>query len=109
MSSSEIEPTEIDSADTSPLADKEDENAREPSVEEPVQQEISGNVSIQAAEPARHEKELITETRLLRDTLDLLWNQTAEQRKMCQQLEQENEYLQEYISNLMTSSNVLDK
>lgn len=53
--------------------------------------------------------ELINETRLLRDTLDLLWNQTTEQRNLCQQLEQENEYLQEYISNLMTTSNVLDK
>lgn len=53
--------------------------------------------------------DLIKETELLRDTLDLLWSQTLEQRNMCQQLEQENEYLQEYISNLMTSSNVLEK
>ncbi|QLG74570.1 hypothetical protein HG535_0G04530 [Zygotorulaspora mrakii] len=52
---------------------------------------------------------LYKETRLLRDTLDLLWNQTLEQRNMCEQLEKENAYLQEYISNLMTSSNVLDK
>lgn len=58
---------------------------------------------------ANQQTELINETRLLRDTLDLLWNQTMEQRNLCQQLEQENEYLQEYISNLMTSSNVLDK
>lgn len=52
---------------------------------------------------------LFDETKILRDTLDLLWNQTLEQRKVCQQLEQENEYLQDYISNLMTSSNVLEK
>lgn len=55
------------------------------------------------------ETKLFGETKLLRDTLDLLWNQTLEQRKVCQQLEQENEYLQDYISNLMTSSNVLEK
>lgn len=49
------------------------------------------------------------ETKLLRDTLDLLWNQTVQQRNLCQELERENEYLQEYIGNLMTSSNVLEK
>ncbi|QLL32033.1 hypothetical protein HG536_0C02010 [Torulaspora globosa] len=52
---------------------------------------------------------LLRETKLLRDTLDLLWHQTAEQRNLCQELERENEYLQEYIGNLMTSSNVLEK
>ncbi|AQZ11732.1 SLO1 (YER180C-A) [Zygosaccharomyces parabailii] len=52
---------------------------------------------------------LLQETKLLRDTLDLLWNHTSEQRQLCDQLKQENEYLQDYISNLMTSSNVLDK
>lgn len=52
---------------------------------------------------------LLQETKLLRDTLDLLWNHTSEQRKVCEQLKEENEYLQDYISNLMTSSNVLDK
>lgn len=53
--------------------------------------------------------DLLQETKLLRDTLDLLWNHTSEQRQLCEQLKQENEYLQDYISNLMTSSNVLDK
>lgn len=55
------------------------------------------------------DNELLKETKLLRDTLDLLWNQTLEQRNICQDLERENEYLQEYIGNLMTSSNVLEK
>lgn len=54
-------------------------------------------------------KEQYKETKLLRDTLDLLWNKTLEQRKLCNQLEQENENLKDYINNLMTSSNVLDK
>ncbi|CAR58065.1 uncharacterized protein GVI51_L06237 [Nakaseomyces glabratus] len=54
-------------------------------------------------------KEQYQETKLLRDTLDLLWNKTLEQRKLCNQLEQENENLKDYINNLMTSSNVLDK
>ncbi|CCC68580.1 hypothetical protein NCAS_0B04960 [Naumovozyma castellii] len=52
---------------------------------------------------------LLQETKLLRDTLDLLWNETLEQRAVRDQLQQENEYLKDYISNLMTSSNVLDK
>lgn len=54
-------------------------------------------------------EDLLQETKLLRDTLDLLWNHTSEQRQLCEQLKAENEYLQDYISNLMTSSNVLDK
>ncbi|GAV52794.1 hypothetical protein ZYGR_0AI00760 [Zygosaccharomyces rouxii] len=54
-------------------------------------------------------QDLLQETKLLRDTLDLLWNHTSEQRQLCEQLKEENEYLQDYISNLMTSSNVLDK
>lgn len=55
------------------------------------------------------DQKLFSETKLLRDTLDLLWNKTLEQRKVCEQLQQENEYLQHYIDNLMTSSNFLDK
>ena len=55
------------------------------------------------------DQKLLNETKLLRDTLDLLWDKTLEQRKVCEQLKQENEYLHEYIDNLMSSSNVLDK
>ncbi|KAL3234975.1 SCOCO-like protein 1 [Nakaseomyces bracarensis] len=55
------------------------------------------------------EEDLRKETKLLKDTLDLLWNRTYEQRKLCDQLEQENENLKDYINNLMSSSNVLDK
>lgn len=66
---------------------------------------------------SEHEQSLIlsqdqkrlNETKLLRDTLDLLWEKTLEQRKVCEQLQQENEYLHDYIDNLMSSSNVLDK
>lgn len=52
---------------------------------------------------------LLKETELLRDTLDLLLNNSLEQRKLCDQLTQENKYLQEYVENLMSSSNVLEK
>ncbi|CCE61268.1 hypothetical protein TPHA_0A01850 [Tetrapisispora phaffii CBS 4417] len=52
---------------------------------------------------------LRNETKLLRDTLDLLWNKTLEQQQLCEQSEKENEYLQEYINSLMASSNVLDR
>ncbi|CAB4255490.1 similar to Saccharomyces cerevisiae YER180C-A SLO1 Protein interacting with Arl3p, which is a GTPase of the Ras superfamily involved in vesicle- tethering at the Golgi [Maudiozyma barnettii] len=55
------------------------------------------------------EQKNLKETKLLRDTLDLLWDKTLEQRKVCEQLQQENEYLHDYIDNLMSSSNVLDK
>lgn len=55
------------------------------------------------------DENLLQETKLLRDTLDLLWNKSLEQRKVCDDLQHENEYLQDYINNLMTSSNVLEK
>lgn len=55
------------------------------------------------------DQKVLNETKLLRDTLDLLWEKTLEQRKTCEQLQQENEYLHDYIDNLMSSSNVLDK
>lgn len=67
------------------------------------------NESIDQKPPSHVDSNLLRETKLLRDTLDLLWHQTAEQRNLCQELERENEYLQEYIGNLMTSSNVLEK
>ncbi|CCF56564.1 hypothetical protein KAFR_0B02670 [Kazachstania africana CBS 2517] len=54
-------------------------------------------------------KALLSETQLLKDTLDLLWNRTLDQRKVCEQLRQENEYLEDYIDNMMSSSNVLEK
>lgn len=55
------------------------------------------------------EQRLLDEAKLLRDTLELLWDRTLEQRKMCEELQQENEYLQGYIDSLMSSSNILDK
>lgn len=66
---------------------------------------------METAEDGSHDRQenLTKETQLLKDTLDLLWNRTLEQRKLCDQLEQENENLKDYINNLMSSSNVLDK
>lgn len=52
---------------------------------------------------------LVQETKLLRDTLDLLWNRSMEQRKINNDIRQENEYLQDYINSLMSSSHVLEK
>ncbi|QLQ82440.1 hypothetical protein HG537_0H02020 [Torulaspora globosa] len=70
---------------------------------------IATNKPISEKTPSQADSNLLQETKLLRDTLDLLWHQTAEQKNLCQELERENEYLHEYIGNLMTSSNVLEK
>ncbi|SMN21661.1 similar to Saccharomyces cerevisiae YER180C-A SLO1 Protein interacting with Arl3p, which is a GTPase of the Ras superfamily involved in vesicle-tethering at the Golgi [Maudiozyma saulgeensis] len=89
----------------------EEDAARVPSTNEPeniVKDETrpdEGETSFTLSE----EQKNLNETKLLRDTLDLLWDKTLEQRKVCEQLQQENEYLHEYIDNLMSSSNVLDK
>ncbi|CEP63278.1 Slo1p LALA0_S07e06502g [Lachancea lanzarotensis] len=53
--------------------------------------------------------EIPNRTKLLRDTLELLVNRSDEQRKQCDQLSHENRYLQDYIENLMSQGNVLDK
>ncbi|CUS22540.1 LAQU0S06e00364g1_1 [Lachancea quebecensis] len=53
--------------------------------------------------------DLLTKTKLLRDTLELLLENSEEQKKVCEQLAHENRYLQDYVENLMSSSNVLDK
>lgn len=60
-------------------------------------------------ERTSQDETLLKEVKLLRDTLDLLWNKNLEQRKICDDLQHENEYLQDYINNLMSSSNVLEK
>ncbi|CAI4038650.1 hypothetical protein SMKI_05G2650 [Saccharomyces mikatae IFO 1815] len=52
---------------------------------------------------------MMRQTKLLKDTLDLLWNKTLEQQEVCEQLKQQNDYLEDYIGNLMKSSNVLEK
>ncbi|CAL9738325.1 hypothetical protein MOSE0_N08702 [Monosporozyma servazzii] len=69
--------------------------------------EPTADVSTQSN--SERDMSLLQETRLLRDTLDLLWNKSLEQRKICDDLQHENEYLQDYINNLMSSSNVLEK
>lgn len=52
---------------------------------------------------------LLAETILLRDTLDILLNKSIEQKKTCDQLTQENKYLQDYVDSLMNMGNVLNK
>ncbi|SCW04263.1 LAFE_0H09670g1_1 [Lachancea fermentati] len=52
---------------------------------------------------------LFKETKLLRDTLELLLSKSSEQKKVCEQLSQENRYLQDYVENLMSSGGVLEK
>lgn len=74
-------------------------NTDTPTTQAAVNQSSSNNES----------SKLLNETKLLKDTLDLLWNKTLEQRQVCEHLEQENDYLQDYVNNLMSSSNVLNK
>lgn len=77
--------------------------------------ESSSNTIISPIEATRsstitqQDEKLLKEIKLLRDTLDLLWNKSLEQRKICDDLQHENEHLQDYINNLMSSSNVLEK
>lgn len=52
---------------------------------------------------------LAEKTKILRDTLDLLLNKSIEQRRICEELKQENKYLQDYIDNLMGMGDVLSK
>lgn len=78
----------------------------------PTQSELNVNEptsDISTKSNAEKDISLLQETRLLRDSLDLLWNKSLEQRKICDDLQHENEYLQDYINNLMSSSNVLEK
>ncbi|CCK71255.1 Slo1p KNAG_0G01980 [Huiozyma naganishii CBS 8797] len=83
---------------------------------EPSKDTVTASTSEQVPTPEgsssagrTEDDKLLKETVLLRDTLDLLWNKTLEQRKICDNLEQQNTYLQGYINNLMSSSNVLEK
>lgn len=87
----------------------DDEKREAESLDVAPQGHESGDVPGADDKTALNNTSLYKETKILRDTLDLLWNQTLEQRNMCEQLEHENAYLEDYISNLMTSSNVLDK
>ena len=52
--------------------------------------------------------QLAEETKILRDTLDLLLNKSIEQRRICEELKQENKYLQDYIDNMMEMGDVLN-
>ena len=52
---------------------------------------------------------LAEKTKILRDTLDLLLNKSIEQRRICEELKQENKYLQDNIDNLMGMGDVLSK
>ncbi|CAI4061600.1 hypothetical protein SUVZ_05G2620 [Saccharomyces uvarum] len=76
----------------------------------PVDNQLSfeANDGDREEDKTRNEK-LVRQTKLLKDTLDLLWNKTLEQQEVCEHLKQENDYLEDYIGNLMKSSNVLEK
>lgn len=74
-----------------------------------VQEVQTSNDEHETSFTLSEDQKVLNETKLLRDTLDLLWDKTLEQRKICEQLKLENAYLHEYIDNLMSSSNVLDK
>ncbi|CAD6622185.1 HN1_G0002550.mRNA.1.CDS.1 [Saccharomyces cerevisiae] len=65
--------------------------------------------NIRERETKTKNERMMRQTKLLKDTLDLLWNKTLEQQEVCEQLKQENDYLEDYIGNLMRSSNVLEK
>ncbi|KAK5773656.1 Slo1p PWA37_004933 [Arxiozyma heterogenica] len=70
---------------------------------------LSSIETTKSSKNIKQDEKLLKETKLLRDTLDLLWNKSLEQHKICDDLQRENEHLQDYINNLMSSSNVLEK
>ncbi|KAH3901904.1 Slo1p SCDLUD_001688 [Saccharomycodes ludwigii] len=51
-------------------------------------------------------KELST---LYKDTINLLKSELSIQTQLCDKLENENQYLQDYVENLMSSGEVLSK
>ncbi|QEU59312.1 Slo1 [Kluyveromyces lactis] len=74
---------------------------------------MSESVEYHVSEAAGNVEEsgfqLAEETKILRDTLDLLLNKSIEQRRICEELKQENKYLQDYIDNMMEMGDVLNK
>ncbi|CAI4060653.1 hypothetical protein SKDZ_05G2620 [Saccharomyces kudriavzevii ZP591] len=77
--------------------------------ESPINHQSLTEASVGEREVKTKNERMIRQTKLLKDTLDLLWNKTLEQQEVCGQLKQENDYLEDYIGNLMKSSNVLEK
>ncbi|CAI1965145.1 hypothetical protein SEUBUCD646_0E02700 [Saccharomyces eubayanus] len=75
----------------------------------PVSTQLSFEANVSDKEVKTKNEKLVRQTKLLKDTLDLLWNKTLEQQEVCEHLKQENDYLEDYIGNLMKSSNVLEK
>ncbi|CAR25200.1 Slo1p [Lachancea thermotolerans CBS 6340] len=67
------------------------------------------SVASNSASTKQDKTDLLAKTKLLRDTLQLLLEKSEEQKKVCEQLAHENRYLQDYVENLMSSGNVLDK
>ncbi|SCU87297.1 LAFA_0E05886g1_1 [Lachancea sp. 'fantastica'] len=72
-------------------------------------QDLNGKIQTTGETNSDRNIEISNRTRLLRDTLELLVDRSDEQRKQCDQLSHENRYLQDYIENLMSQGNVLDK
>lgn len=79
------------------------------SVDSSMNKKSPTEANISERETKTKNEKMMHQTKLLKDTLDLLWNKTLEQQEVCEQLKQENDYLEDYIGNLMKSSNVLEK
>lgn len=77
--------------------------------EVPAETRESSVASNSASTKQKDKTDLLAKTKLLRDTLQLLLEKSEEQKKVCEQLAHENRYLQDYVENLMSSGNVLDK
>lgn len=70
---------------------------------------LTTNILSEPSSSHSQSQNLLKETKLLRDTLDLMLNKSIEQKKICEQLANENKLLQDYVENLMSSGNVLSQ
>ncbi|SCU85950.1 LANO_0C06128g1_1 [Lachancea nothofagi CBS 11611] len=71
--------------------------------------ESSSEISLESGPTDESKTALRDKTKLLRDTLELLLDKSEKQKRICEQLTHENRYLQDYVENLMSQGNVLDK
>lgn len=72
-------------------------------------QDLDGKIQAGDVTNSDLDNDILDRTRLLRDTLELLVDRSDNQRRQCDQLSHENRYLQDYIENLMSQGNLLDK
>ncbi|SCV04341.1 LAMI_0H15346g1_1 [Lachancea mirantina] len=70
---------------------------------------VSNGQPIDSSDRYHDREALLKETNLLRDTLELILSKSIEQKKTCEQLAQENRYLQEYVENFMSSGDVTER